>query len=237
MFLVSYVCKAYTCPFNRRNCLTYFTPQFPQKGKKMEKNLVALLAWGKLNFVMQSCTVSGMWGWPQNDYLLSVLTACQSNPAPEALLQRFWGRVTGWDHPWEKKGWLLPSPFFLVLNKKLISQDNSDLSVPARTLERHVQLGPQHCFWSKGLSPCPGVQSPLHTHKHKCTAPQCCCPLSFPALPVGKPKPGSCQFQLRLGHVVLLKKACWLRGILCFLSMGKKKKKAVLRLELATSTD
>lgn len=136
-----------------------------------------------------------------------------------------------------RKGWLLPSPFFLVLNKKLISQDNSDVSVPARTLERHVQLGPQHCFWGEGLSPCPGVQSPLHTHKHKCTAPQCCCPLSFPALPVGKPKPGSCQFQLRLGHVVLLKKACWLRGILCFQSMGKKKKKAVLRLELATSTD
>jgi hypothetical protein len=144
-----------------------------------------------------------------------------SNPTPEDLLQHWQDDII---HE-RRKGCLLPSRFFLVFNKKLISQDNSDVLVPARTLERHVQLGPQHCFWSERLSHCPGVQSPLHTHKHKCTAPQCCCPLSLPALPVGKPKPGSCQFQLRLGHVVLLKKACWLRGILCFQSMGKKKKK------------
>lgn len=127
-------------------------------------------------------------------------------------------------HEKRKKSLLPLSSFFLVFNKK-VSQDNSNVSVPARTLGRHVQLGPEHCFWSEGVSPCPGVQSPLHTHKHKCTAPQCCCPLSLLALPVGKAKPGSCQFQLRLGHVVLLKKACWLRGILCFQSMGKKKKK------------
>lgn len=46
--------------------------------------------------------------------------------------------------------------------------------VPARTLGRRVQFRPECGFWSEGVSQCSGVQSPLHIHKHKCTAPQRC---------------------------------------------------------------
>lgn len=66
------------------------------------------------------------------------------------------------------------------------------------------------------------------------------CPLCINALPVGKPEPGSCQFQSSLGDAVLLKKSCWLRGVHCFQSMGKKKgekkgekKRALLSLDLS----
>lgn len=156
---------------------------------------------------------------PQNGYPLS------RGSSSYCILQHwedstkhFWRERPDQSHEKTKKH------FFFFPFKKKISQDNSDVSIPVRILGRHVQFRPKCCFWSEGISPRSGVQSPLHMHKHKCTAPQCCCPLGLTALPVGKPKPGSCQFQLRLGHVVLLKKACWLRGVLCFQSMGKKKK-------------
>lgn len=103
-----------------------------------------------------------------------------------------------------------PVPFFLSSTRNYLKIIVMSLSQPEHLEDMfNIQLGPAHCFSSEGGSPCPGVQSPLHTHKHKCITPQCCCPLSLPALPVGKAKPGSCQFQLRLGHVALLKKACW----------------------------
>lgn len=47
------------------------------------------------------------------------------------------------------------------------------LSLP-ETLGRRVQLRPARCSQSWRVSQCSGVQSPLHIHKHKCTAPQRC---------------------------------------------------------------
>lgn len=126
----------------------------------------------------------------------------------------------------KKKGHIFPLPF------------PSERKYWERILKYPCQPEPLEDVPNSGPSTTPGeggISRPhLHTHKHKCTAPQRCCPLGPAALPVGKPKPGSCRFQLRLGHAVLLKKACWLRGVLCFQSMGKRRGEgAMLRLELA----
>ena len=69
--------------------------------------------------------------------------------------------------------------------------------------------------------------------------PNAVCPLGFTALPVGKPKPGSCQFQLRLRPCSPIKEALLVKGRPLFPKHGKKKRggEDLLRLELATFTD
>lgn len=55
--------------------------------------------------------------------------------------------------------------------------------------------------------------------------PNAVCPLGLRALPVGKPKPGSCQFQLRLRPCSPIKEALLVKGRPLFPKHGKKKKK------------
>lgn len=54
--------------------------------------------------------------------------------------------------------------------------------------------------------------------------PNAVCPLGLTALPVGKPKPGSCQFQLRLRPCSPIKEGLLVKGRPLFPKHGKKKK-------------
>lgn len=55
--------------------------------------------------------------------------------------------------------------------------------------------------------------------------PNAVCPLGLAALPVGKPKPGSCQLQLRLRPCGPIKEALLVKGRPLFPKQGKQKKK------------
>lgn len=55
--------------------------------------------------------------------------------------------------------------------------------------------------------------SPLCTYTNtSAQRPNAVCPLSLTALPVGKPKPGSCQFQLHLKPCSPIKEALVVKG-------------------------
>lgn len=183
-------------------------PSSPVSSVRGENGEISSCPWWKLYFVTE---LHSEWDQPQNDHLLSSSHFLLEQSNTEGFVQAFLREKDKMRSPPQEKKNPPPSvPFFLSSTRNYLKIIVMSLSQPEHLEDMfNIQLGPAHCFSSEGGSPCPGVQSPLHTHKHKCITPQCCCPLSLPALPVGKAKPGSCQFQLRLGHVALLKKACW----------------------------
>lgn len=136
----------------------------------------------------------------------------------------FWGErgKTRSSSP-KKKGQIIFS--FLSFKKKIL-RDNSDMSFPTRTLGRCVQITPECCLWSEGVTPCSGVQCPQHIRKHKCTAPQLLSPRPHST--------ASWQAQARKLSIPIafrpcspIKEGLLVKGCPLFPKHGKKKKKGL----------
>lgn len=96
------------------------------------------------------------------------------------------------------------------------------LPIPAKTLGRHIQFRPESCFWSEGYRSALEFSLPCTYTNTSAQHPSAVCPHGLTALPIGKSKPGSCQFQLCLRPCSPIKEALLVKGCPLFPKHGKK---------------